>query len=204
MPRSALFALLGRRSMLTGMPAATPCPPSHLQAHGLLPGGDGDLQLRAITAFGLGVAVLFPLSFYRDIHKLAGVAALAMLSVMWIAGVVVADGAADLLSPAGSVAAESALARLRRADGGVEDWLRALPMIVYIHPSFSRSLSPLPLLARSSPPPQPPHALGDSWGPHNNNNNNNYNNNNNNKTATATVLPLELHGPIARGTGWGC
>ena len=78
--------------------------------------------LRAALAFSLAACVLFPLSLYQEIHKLALVAVLAIAAVLWTAGVVLSLGAPRLLhGPFPSPAAAPT----------VTDWLDAVPIVVF-------------------------------------------------------------------------
>ena len=89
------------------------------QAHGWL-GGLSAVVLRAVIAFGLCVGLLFPLSMFRQIHKLALPAVLAILAVLWTAAVITMTGAQDV----------PALTELE-ATRGDADWLGAIPIVVF-------------------------------------------------------------------------
>jgi len=81
-------------------------------------------DLRAAVAYGLAVALLFPLSFYEKIHNLWIVVVLAIASVVWTAGILVQEGWSAHQDG-------SAAGQLDHVGLTAADWVQTLPAIVF-------------------------------------------------------------------------
>eukprot|EP00040_Diaphanoeca_grandis_P029637 m.173900 g.173900 ORF g.173900 m.173900 type:complete len:478 (-) comp31744_c1_seq2:38-1471(-) len=85
--------------------------------------------LRAIVAFSLAIVIIYPLSFFKKIHSLAAVVVLAILSIVWTAGVVVYEGAETLKHHQSPIS--NTTGSIHHTNWEVQDWIATLPAIVF-------------------------------------------------------------------------
>jgi amino acid permease len=88
------------------------------------------VKVRAALAFSLALLLLFPLSLYQAIHKLACVSVMAIAAVLWTAGVLIALGLPcighESVGPSPSAAGHDG-----ECESELEKWLDAVPIIVF-------------------------------------------------------------------------